>query len=84
MFPFLLQTRYIRSINRKKHHYKLSSNHFTDLSDDEFEAQLGSITRSDPRNHTGMKQLHKHKPEYVGKAPAAVDIPEELDWRDYG
>ena len=77
-------SRYIRSANRKKSHFKLSSNHFTDLSDGDFEAQLGSITKADPRNHTGMKALHKHKPVYVGRAPSPIDIPDELDWRDFG
>eukprot|EP00794_Sanderia_malayensis_P004561 gene4561-5158_t len=76
--------RYIRSLNRKDNQFRLASNHFTDLTDDEFEAHIGSITKADPRNHTGLKPLHKHNPLYVGKPPKAVDIPEELDWRDYG
>ena len=71
-------------MNRKSKQFQLKSNHFTDMSDEEFETHVGSITKSDPRNHTGMKPLHKHEPVYLNEAPKPIDIPEELDWRDYG
>ena len=71
-------------MNRKNSHFKMKSNHFTDMSDEEFETHVGSMTKFDSRNHTGMKALHKHDPVYLGSAPKPVDVPDELDWRDYG
>ena len=76
--------RYIHSMNRKNKHFKLKTNHFADMSHDEVDSHVGSMTKFDPRNHAGVKQLHKHNPVYVGSAPKPLDVPEELDWRDYG
>ena len=71
-------------MNRKNKHFTLKGNHFADMSHDEVEGHVGSMTKFDTRNHAGMKPLHKHDPVYVGSAPTPPDVPDELDWRDYG
>ena len=55
-----------------------------DLSDEELEP-----TRSlnkDPKNHTGKIDLQKHeaKQEELDSPPPPVDVPESLDWREFG
>ena len=71
-------------MNRKAGGFKLAPNHFADLSHDEYEARLSSLSDIDPKNHKGIIELHKHKPVYVGSAPKAIQVPDEMDWRDYG
>ena len=49
----VLLFRYIRSINRKNLPYKLSINHFADLTDDEFSTYKGLINDDDADDDSG-------------------------------
>ncbi|XP_032230875.2 counting factor associated protein D isoform X4 [Nematostella vectensis] len=77
--------RYIRSINRKNLKYKLAPNHFVDLTDGEYDQHKG-IKPDTSTNHTGGVPLQPHHRKYSNMSHVLqrVDVPDELDWRDYG
>ncbi|KAK3752750.1 hypothetical protein QZH41_018716 [Actinostola sp. cb2023] len=78
--------RYIRSINRKHLSYKLAPNHLVDLTDDEYDRHEG-LPEDPTTHHKGGVHLHPHHHaaySHMEKVLKRIDVPEELDWRDYG
>jgi len=55
---------------------------FTDKYDEELEHYHGSLER-DSRKHEGIKEF-KNLGADTSSHPVDKDIPEEIDWRDFG
>ena len=56
---------------------------FTDKFDKELEHFHGALEK-DTKTHEGVKEFHKIDNTETSSHPPDQDIPEELDWRDYG
>lgn len=56
---------------------------FADKFDKELEHFHGALEK-DTRNHEGVKEFHKIDNAKTSSHPPDQNIPEELDWRDYG
>lgn len=76
--------RYIRSINRQNLTYKLAPNHLVDLTDEEYDGH-GGANEDNSTEHKGSVHLEEHEAHSnMMSAPKAIEIPDELDWRDFG
>lgn len=76
--------RYIRSINRQNLTYKLAPNHLVDLTEEEYDGH-GGANEDNSTKHEGGVHLEEHEAHNrMTSAPKATEIPDELDWRDFG
>ncbi|XP_078362424.1 uncharacterized protein LOC144646642 [Oculina patagonica] len=77
--------RYIRSINRQNLTYKLAPNHLVDLTDEEYDGHAGA-NEDNNTLHKGGVHLEEHHEAYSNMTSVlkTIDVPDELDWRDYG
>lgn len=63
--------------------FKLQQNIFADKFEKELEHFHGSLERDSKLHHEGIKEFHKLDAD-TSSHPVDKDIPDELDWRDYG
>ncbi|XP_068681166.1 uncharacterized protein [Montipora foliosa] len=77
--------RYIRSINRQNLNYKLAPNHLVDLTDEEYDGHA-DLSDDNSTNHEGGVHLEEQHEAYSNMSTVlkTIDVPDELDWRDYG
>ncbi|XP_057293045.1 uncharacterized protein LOC130621724 isoform X2 [Hydractinia symbiolongicarpus] len=76
--------RYIHSHNRKNESFKLKENHFLDMSKEELAVYHGSLEK-DTKKHKGIIDIAKHEKHTERSSPPNEDdIPDEVDWRDFG
>ncbi|XP_067033013.1 uncharacterized protein [Acropora muricata] len=77
--------RYIRAINRQNLNYKLAPNHLVDLTDEEYDGHAG-LSEDNGVKHEGGVHLEEHHEAYSNMSTVlkTIEVPDELDWRDYG
>lgn len=83
IFTFPSTSRFINSHNRRNLTFKLQENVFADKFEKELEHFHGSLERDSKLHHEGIKEFHKLDAD-TSSHPVDKDIPDELDWRDYG